>query len=253
MAKPRLAKERTDLPVPQRHVSISNDLARSAQGLTLAAKRLVCICLAKTDTRSARDYTSAITNNGWVVRVSAAELADSAKIKITDSYAQLKDACDHLMRSRWQTFQDSKRGTKTTFYQWVTRATYNQGEGWCEVEFTHYTAPHLLMLKGKFTTYRLEQASALLSIFSWRLFECLQSWQGTGKWSPSIEEFTHAMDAKSYSSDFCDLRRRVIEPAVKELREKDGFLLEWETKKAGRKVTGLAFTFSKDPQGRLAL
>ena len=53
--------------------------------------------------------------------------------------------------------------------------------------------------------------------------------------------------------DFGQLKRRVIEPAVKELREKDGVRLEWEPVKAGRKVVGLDFKFSPDPQIKLDL
>lgn len=57
------------------------------------------------------------------------------------------------------------------------------------------------------------------------------------------------MDApESCCKDFGNLRKRVIEPAVKELLEKDGLLLEWEAIKAGRKVTGLDFKFRTDPQ-----
>jgi plasmid replication initiation protein len=38
---------------------------------------------------------------------------------------------------------------------------------------------------------------------------------------------------------------------VKELTEKDGWLIAWTPIKAGRKVTALRFEFKRDPQGRL--
>lgn len=92
------------------------------------------------------------------------------------------------------------------------------------------------------------------SIYSWRLFECLQSWSNKGKWSPDMDEFLHAMEApESCSKDFGNLRARVIEPALKELREKDNMEIELELKKAGRKVTGLVFTLRKNPQGKLEI
>ncbi|OTP68202.1 hypothetical protein PAMC26577_34360 [Caballeronia sordidicola] len=60
------------------------------------------------------------------------------------------------------------------------------------------------------------------------------------------------MDASpTYRANFKALRERVIEPAVKELREKNGLIIEWETVKSGRKVTGLRFEFAPDPQGTL--
>jgi plasmid replication initiation protein len=62
------------------------------------------------------------------------------------------------------------------------------------------------------------------------------------------------MDApESCKANFKDLRRRIIEPAVHELRQKDNLILEWEAQKAGRKVIGLAFKFAPDPQGKLEI
>ncbi|WP_235008044.1 replication initiation protein [Caballeronia humi] len=72
----------------------------------------------------------------------------------------------------------------------------------------------------EFTTYKLKHAAALRSIYSWRLFECLMSWDGLSRWTPTIEEFQNAIDAKpNQRAHFKELRRRVIEPAVEELRE----------------------------------
>lgn len=60
------------------------------------------------------------------------------------------------------------------------------------------------------------------------------------------------MEAKeSYKSNFSLLRKWGIEPAVRELVEKDGWLIEWEARKRGRKVAMLLFKFEKKPQGGL--
>jgi hypothetical protein len=43
---------------------------------------------------------------------------------------------------------------------------------------------------------------------------------GASRWTPTIEEFQNAMDAKPpQRAHFKELRLRVIEPAVEELRE----------------------------------
>lgn len=53
------------------------------------------------------------------------------------------------------------------------------------------------------------------------------------------------MDAPaSLRADFGQMRRRVIEPAIKELRERNGMEIDLELKKYGRKVTDLVFKFS---------
>jgi plasmid replication initiation protein len=233
---------------------MSNALARSAQGLTLSEKRVVAIALAKTDSKSAADKTRAAFSGGWTVHLSAEEYAQEFGLDADTAYTQLKAAGKNLMQRQTRTMTQTVKGIKEVVTNWCGQCTYHHGEGWIEIAFTPQIAPHLLDLKTKFTSYQLKQASALRSIYAWRLFECLQSWKNTGKWSPDIDDFNHAMDVpESYRANFKDIRVRVIEPALKELRTKDNLEIEMELKKAGRKITGLVFTFRPNPQGSLEL
>lgn len=247
--KPKEPQQKTDLPLAERHVSMSNALARASHGLTLAEKRVIACGLASTDSKSARFYNEVMRYGSWVVRIPALDFAEWAGIEPQTAYTQLADAATSLLKRQWTI----TNGKSISRFNWLSRAEYHKGEGWVEVEFTQHTAPHVLaLLKGNFTSYRLEQTAALRSGYSWRLLECLQSWKDTGRWMPTVEEFCHAMDApKSCRIDFGQLRRRVIEPAVHELRQKDNMVIEWDVKKAGRKVTGLDFKFQPNPQQKL--
>lgn len=246
--------ERTDKPIAERYVSMSNALARSAQGLTLSEKRVVAMALAKTDSVPTRDAVNAQFKNGWTVKLTAEEYVDVYGIDARTAYDQLKMAADKLLGRQVKTMQQTPRGLKETKTNWCGQCTYHHGEGWVEIAFTPQIAPHLLGLRSKFVSYKLKQVGALRSIYSWRLFECLQSWGDKGVWSPDIEKFNHAMEVpESLTVNFGMVRRRVIEPALKELREKDNMLIDLELKKAGRKVTGLVFKFKSNPQGSLDL
>src|SRR5260363_362064 len=64
-----------------------------------------------------------------------------------------------------------------------------------ELNFTPEVAPHLLALRKQFTSHKLKHACAFDSIYAWRLYECLKSWQDTGKYTPDIETFHEAMEA----------------------------------------------------------
>lgn len=69
-----------------------------------------------------------------------------------------------------------------------------------------------------------------------------------------IEDFWHAMEApETYRKNFKDLRVKIIEPAVKELTEKDGWIIDWHPVKKGRRVAKLEFYFKKDDQLKLEL
>ena len=68
----------------------------------------------------------------------------------------------------------------------------------------------------------------------------------------SIDEFHHAMESpESYKTTFGLLRKYLIEPAVKELTEKDRWVIQWTPIKTGRKVTMLEFKFKRDAQKSL--
>lgn len=249
----KILKPRTDVAIPDRSVSMSNALARGAQGLSLSQKRIIALAMAMTDSVPAKDLLAG-QSNGWTVRLLAHDYAETYEVDANTAYEQLQDGARSLLKCLWRTVSQGRKGPVITEGQWLSLAKYSKGEGRVDITFHHQVAPHLLALRSQFTTYKLKQAAALRSIYAWRLFECLQSWKSKGRWSPDIEEFHKAMEAPaSCLANFKDLRRRVIEPAVKELKEKDGLLLEWEPVKAGRKVTGLDFKFSPDPQGRLAL
>jgi plasmid replication initiation protein len=253
MKKINHVKERTDKPLAERYISMSNAIARSAQGLKLSEKRVVSMALAKTDSVPAKDAIQAQWKNGWTVHLTAEEYANEFNIDARTAYDQLKDAADNLLKRQVRTMTQTIRGLKETKTNWCGQCTYHHGEGWVEIAFTSQIAPHLLGLRTKFVSYQLKQASALRSIYSWRLFECLKSWGDKGKWSPEIEEFCYAMDIPKSFSDFGQIRRRVIEPALKELREKDNQLIDLVLRKSGRKVIKLEFTCKPNPQGNLDL
>lgn len=253
MRKDKALQLPEDHPLSERHINMSNALARAAQGLSLAEKRIIAIGLAKTDSMPLKSLSLA-AKEGWRIRISAAEYAEEFGVDLRTAYEQLKDAGDHLVKRQVRTFEETPRGLKEIKTNWCGQVIYHHGEGWVEIGFSSYISPHLLGLRKKFTSYKLKQASALRSVYSWRLFECLQSWKDKKVWQPTIEEFCHSMEPPiSCQSDFGQLRRRVIEPAVKELITKDNMLIEWSTVKAGRKVTGLIFKFQTNPQQQLDL
>lgn len=251
----RLVKEKTDLPLAERHVSMSNKLARAAQGLSLSEKRILALGLVKTDSVSGKDATLAQHQGGWKVRLRADEYAESYEVSLNTAYEQLQEGGDHLYRREIRFDTKSPRGnTIVNKTRWVTKASYCKGEGWIELSFTPDVAPHLLGLRKAFCTYKLKQAAALRSIYAWRLYECLQSWKDTGMWRVDIADFMHAMDVPaSMRKDFGQMDRRVLKPAVTELKLRGDLDIDIERVKAGRKITGLVFKFRPAEQMKLDL
>lgn len=229
-----------------RCVNMSNALVRSAQGLSLAEKRLVMLAVSQLDSKK-----PAIPEN-LVAKITAGEFAETFGVSKDTAYNELQSAGKQLFQ-RYISFYGESENVLHQMH-WVGEAKYHKREGYIELHFWHRLAPHLFELKDMFTSYRLSRTAALRSIYSWRLFELLQQFKKTGWVRLSIDEFTHAMEAApTMRNNFANLRIKVIEPAVKEICEKDGLAVTWEAEKAGRKVKALIFKFPVEQQAALPL
>ena len=236
-----------------RWVTMSNALTRAAHGLTLAEKRIVASAVSKLDSRR-------VLPPGEVprTRITATEYAETFEVDLNTAYDQLQDAAKQLYKRSITFYEPAhKRNGKPlppTMVQmrWVGSVKYQKGEGWVELAWWPDLLRHLVGLKAQFTTYQLQQASALRSAYSWKLLELLTRFQSTGKAEYTIEDFCASMEAtEKQAANFAKVRTKIIEPAVKELTEKDGWMIQWEAVKAGRKVKAIRFNFMRDPQGRL--
>lgn len=242
-------------PPGERWVSMSNALTRAGHGLTLAEKRVIAWAVATLDSRQALKPGEVPTT-----RISAVEYAAEFKVDNDTAYQQLRAAAKSLYKRSITFYEPSyKRNGKPlqpTMVQmrWIGEAKYQAGEGWIELAWWPKLLPHLIGLKQQFTSYQLQQASALRSVYSWRLLELLTRFKSSGQSEYTIEDFAASMDATAkQAADFAKIRTKIIEPAVKELTEKDGWLIQWTPIKAGRKVKAIRFSFMRNPQGQLPL
>lgn len=244
-------------------VNLSNALARAAHGLTLVEKRVLTCCIAEINSKEAYDHTATLLSS-----LSAKKYAEQFDIHIDNAYQELKQAGDKLL-TRQVTFfeyaQQAKGQKRKDIIRsnWVQDVRYVPQKGYIEIMWTRKIGAHLKGLHGNFTAYKLKNASALRSIYSWRLLEYFESWKGNKTRKPtkeglmwdeiSVEDFASMMDAtEKQRKDFNNLRRRMIEPAIKDLTEKDGWIVKWNPLKyGGRKISGIRFEFGRDPQGRL--
>ncbi len=238
-----------DRPAGERWVTMSNALTRGAHGLTLAEKRIVASAVSKLDSRLALPPGEVPRT-----RITAMEYAETFGVDMDTAYDQLQAAAKQLYKRSITFYEPAyKRNGKPltpTMVQmrWVGSVKYQKGEGWVELAWWPDLMRHLLGLKAQFTTYQLQQASALRSTYSWKLLELLTRFKSTGTAEYTIEDFCTSMEATAkQAANFAKVRTKIIEPAVKELTEKDGWLIQWQPVKAGRKVQAVRFTFMRNP------
>lgn len=228
------------LELTQRQINISNDLTTAAQGLTLSEKRLIMSCVAKLDSIK-------LDSGRYKIKMTALEFAKVFQLDKKTVYQQIKMIITRLYNRSIKRIIETPKGKKIISHRWVSSVTYHEGEGWCELAFSQEATPYLVALRGNHTSYRLEQAATLKSIYSWRLLEMLMQFKTTKLLRISIEKFCHAMDVpETYQKNFKDLRKRVIDIAVKELKEKDSWSIDWRgIKKGARKIIAIEFRFTR--------
>lgn len=237
-------KNNDELPVNL--VTMSNALIRAGHGLTLAEKRIVMIALSRID--STKPF---IENVIIKTKITAAEYAKEFNVSLDTAYNQLNTASSGL-HDRKVIFYDAsyRRGVKKidstrSEMSWVGQVDYTPGDGFVVLHWWPNLMKHLMGLKRQFTSYKLQQASALRSVSSWRLLELLTRFEGTGWAQYNIEDFALSMDATDkQKGDFAAIRRKIIEPAVTELI-RDGWSITWKPIKDGRKVKSIRFDFKK--------
>ena len=215
-------------------VKISNALVRAAYTLSLSEKRL--LMLAVTRLSPASDEPQLIT-------IAATEYADFYSLNQKGAYRTLKNSTESL----WSRTLVSENNTR---YRWIITSRYEEGS--IDIEFHPSLKPHLVQLKNQFTQYFLHRAADFKLMYTWRLFELIMQFKGTGYLKVNLDDFKISLDIpEAYNKDFGKVREKVITPAIKEILEKDGLKITWKPIKKGRSVVALEFKFPVEPQHEL--
>ena len=238
MAWLSLMKSVTVEPGSRKNVTKSNDLVMTAYKLTLNEQRLLLAAISQIDPRKPMPRPISIT---------AQDFSEQYGIPLKHAYEALKEATSALYERDIKTFD----GRYKSRFRWVDRVDYLDGGGETKLFFTVHVQPYLVHLNQRFTTYELKRIADLTSTHSIRLFELLQQFRSTGFYRVSVAEFRELLELGPSYERYSNLKLKVIDPAIAELREKSGLLVELKTEKKGRAINRLTFTFRDDEQMKL--
>lgn len=127
-----------------------------------------------------------------------------------------------------------------------------------EVSFTirKELIPHLTKLKQNFTSYQLMNIPNLKSVYAIRIYSLLCQYLKIGSRKFDLTDFKLKVGAPD-KYKYNDVKKRVILPAQKQLKEHTNIRFEFEEFKTGRSVTSLYFIIIKNtkpkesPQGQM--
>lgn len=157
------------------------------------------------------------------------------------NYAALKSAIKSLSdRSMW-VLGETERGTKETLMRWLLKAEIEPGNGKVGVMIDPDMKPYLLELKERYTQFDLIYTLGMKSKYSVRLYEILKSYEKMNEEvNFTLERFKEAVGAEY--DRWQDIKRRIVEPAVKEINRLSDLSVMYTTRIKGKAVVGLAFT-----------
>lgn len=184
-------------------------------------------------------------------RLKVLDLAKICGIPAKNAYRDLEEVTRTLL-TRVVTIKKPRSNLQA---HWVSNAEYFPKEGIVEFEIDRKLKPYLLGLKEVFTSMRVSELMAFKSQYSGRIYELLYQQRTFGGRRFSLDELREMLGFKAdeYTA-YNDMRRFILEPAVKDINKNTPMDISYETEKDGKKVAYIIFSMKmKPPQGEECL
>lgn len=214
-------------------VQQSNSLIETSQKMTLIERRLIYHVLSRINPQKPQQE--------YVLKVS--DFAqDFPQMDSAHVYGQLKNAVNALYKRDVQLITD--RGS-TKIFHIIQEQEYKDNEGYLRMKFSDSTMPLIFELKEKYTTMILENFKTLDSAYSLKLYELFCQYRAVGEREIKVKDLRFFLGCEETYPDFKIFNQMLLKPAIKEICEKTDLIVNLETIKTGRSVSGIKFRFTE--------
>ena len=220
-------------------VTKSNELMDATYRLSLQEQRIIAFLTAeiKPDDQDFKPYKFGIN-----------DFCDLLELPRDRYYSALKLATRKLLTRTLQI----KKANSTLQLTWLSSAEYFEKQGYVELCFDPKLKPYLLQLKNCFTQYKIINVLRLRSKYAFRLYELLKQYQSLGKRKFSVSELREKLGLKSTElRQWIDFKRRVLEIAKREINAKTDLVIDYTTKKVGRRIEYIIFSIQAQDKEKI--
>lgn len=221
----------------------SNKVIEAGYKLTLNEQRVVLACIGQVNSTRELSATDEF-------ELSAKDFAKLFAVSEDNAYHALLDVAKSLF-NRYIVLDypyPDRPKVKRLEMRWISSIKHLPDDGKVILMFAQDVMPFLSELKHTFTQYRLEHIGKMTSIYAIRLYELLMQWQSTGKREVEIDWLKKQFQIEDGYDRMSDFKKRVLDPAIKDINEHSNLIVAWTQRKTGRRVTHLLFTFSEKEQ-----
>lgn len=168
------------------------------------------------------------------------EFCETCGIAPQQYYTHLKGVLDKLLTTRvWIPKEDGKGEDG---YPYFSRVGFTEGSGKMIIEVNPKLTPFFIQLTGNFHQFAFHSIVAMKSAYGIRLYKLLKSlYFKSRNIQFDLETLKGYLDCIGKHDNFRDFRRRVIEPALKDINTYSDLKVEVEYIKSGKTVVGVVF------------
>jgi len=215
----------------------SNTLINASYRLTTNEKRLIYMMIRGINPND-KDFKP--------YSISIDELSKILESNSKNLYKVIKSTADSLTDRKLKL--ETKEGW--LIVNFVSSAEYKKDDGLVELSFDPKLKPYLLEVKERFTKFNIENVIPLRSAHSMRIYELLKQYHTIGQRTLQVDEVKRTLGIEEKYSKYTDFRKRVIERARIDLKQKTDLSFEYEEIKTGRSVTAIRFFISENAKAR---
>ena len=171
-------------------------------------------------------------------RISVGELAEFLGVDKNSAYRECKKITENLL-TRVVQIEETDGLLQVG---WVSSAKYIDGAGIVNLSIDPLLKPHLLQLKGNFTSCKLDMLLSFKSQYTMRIYALLKQYERLKEREIELDLLREMLGLrKDQYQDYKHFKSRVLTPVQKELKAKSDLYFEFDEIKYGRKVGVIRF------------
>jgi plasmid replication initiation protein len=196
-----------------RWVAVSNEMIMARLDWSIMMHRILMVLISQIDSKSDERFRTQ--------RVPVKRIRDMAQVTQKSIHEEAAEAASKLVREPIEFWSADKKDYEG--YPIFAKCKYESRQGVIEAKFNEDARQFLLQLREHFTQYRLEQAIPLSTPYAIRTYEISKMIERPGERRSRqipIERFRSMFKLEDKYKRHCDMRRRVVNPSVKEVNKK---------------------------------
>ena len=227
--------------LPSSIITQSNHLVEARYNLSLGEQRLILTMISRIqpDDEDFKPYT-----------ISIGELADFLGVAKGSAYTECKKITKSLL-GRVLEIREEGRLLQT---HWVSSADYVDGTGIVNLSIDPLLKPHLLQLKGGFTSCKLDMSLSFKSQYTIRIYTLLKQYERLGEREIELQHLREMLGiGKDQYKLYANFKTDLLKPVQRELEDKADLYFEFDEIKYGRSIGAIRFNIiTKKPTKTLS-